>query len=97
MRSFIIFLMLSATISVNAQQVDDYFVPSANQYLQDQTQEALETVNEGLKFFPYNKKLEELKKNRYQFDETRKNSSSVMIKEPNKKALEKFSISQGLF
>ena len=62
MRNFIIFLMFFATNSVCAQQVGDYFVPSANHYLQDETKEALATVNEGLSKFPNDKKLQELKK-----------------------------------
>lgn len=62
MRSLIISCILLFSLPVLGQNVADYFVPSANHYLQNQNKEALEVVKEGLEKLPNNKKLLELKK-----------------------------------
>ncbi|MDG4950472.1 hypothetical protein NLM59_06020 [Weeksellaceae bacterium KMM 9724] len=62
MRTLIILLMIFSSMAVYGQNVDDFFVPSANYYLQDKTEDALDKVNQGLEAHPNNKKLLELKK-----------------------------------
>ena len=62
MRTLIISLLVCLTITASAQQVEDYFVSSANFYLQDNTELALKTVGKGLDKFPNDPKLMELKK-----------------------------------
>ena len=58
---FYIFILLIFN-SISAQSVDEFFVASANHYINSQNQEALDKVNKGLSQFPENQKLSELKR-----------------------------------
>lgn len=62
MKTFVSYLLLCLTSFGLAQNSEEYFVASANSYLQNQTGEALEFIEQGLEEFPDDKKLQELKK-----------------------------------
>lgn len=62
MKYLIIFIAFLISGLGLAQEANEYFVASANHYINSQNEQALSTVKEGLSKFPEDKKLQELKK-----------------------------------
>lgn len=62
MKSLFSYILLFSVSFAFSQNAEDYFVTSANSYLQNQTQKALDLVEQGLEEFPEDRKLQELKK-----------------------------------
>lgn len=62
MKPFIsFFLIISCCIIGYAQSAEDYFVGSANQYVNSKSKEALQIIEDGLQKYPDNPKLKALK------------------------------------
>lgn len=62
MKSIISLIIFIFCVAGYGQSANDYFVQSANQYVNSQLDKALNIVDEGLSKFPNNVKLEALKK-----------------------------------
>lgn len=62
MKTFISYILLFLTALSFAQNAEDYFVASANSYLQNQNNEALDFIDQGLTEYPNDEKLQALKK-----------------------------------
>lgn len=54
-------MLLGCLFTINAQSANDYFVGSANMYVNSKSQEALKVIEEGLETYPENPKLLALK------------------------------------
>lgn len=62
MRYVLIFIAFMIASFAFAQDAKEYFVASANHYINSQNEEALSVIKEGIAKFPDDKKLQELKK-----------------------------------
>lgn len=62
MKNWFIFTFMFFSVLLWGQSKEDYFIESANLFLNNKNTEALDRVEEGLYKFPNDKKLEALKK-----------------------------------
>ncbi|MBV7440232.1 hypothetical protein KRX57_02250 [Weeksellaceae bacterium TAE3-ERU29] len=73
MKNWFIFTLICFSGFLWGQSRDDYFIESANLFLNNKNTEALDKVEEGLYKFPKDKKLEALKKKLEEQKESEKN------------------------